>query len=350
MGPFWGEIGNQINGVVGTVFAAVAAALAGYLLPLAGTLFTLYLIVLGARMATGQESELPAAVWRTAWVGVVIGLATSAGFVAGPVFDLFDSLRGGIASAFVVGGGAGGVSPTDPWSAIDQFAAAAYDSMERLRTRAAGLNWYELPEYLNLAAAYLLVAISTGVLQLVSAFLVGLGTFLGAFGLAVAPLFIFALAWQPTRSFFMSWLGFMFNVALLSGVSMFSLAISIRLSVWFSNHIEAGGGILEGPVDFMAVALMWAVVHSFLAVIVYQGPAIAAQLTGGAGFAQGGGLVYSISRFTRSRDGSSASQSSGVGTVTQPSRLRMASEAAGRSAGQATRYVYERIASRSSRS
>lgn len=343
MGAFWGEIGNQLNGVVGSVFTAVAAALAGYLAALIAVIYTLYFIVVGARAVTGQEPDLPAMAWRISWVLVIGALATSASFVAGPAFEVFDSVRGGIASAFVAGGAAVGVPPSDPWTAIDNFAQAAYASMEELRVKASSLNFYELPEYLNLMLAYVLIAISTGVLQLVSAFLVGLGTFLGAFGLSIAPLPILALAFAPTRSYFMSWLSFMFNVALLSGVSMFSLAISIKLSRWFADHIADRGGILEGPTDFLMIALMWSFVHMFLAVMVYQGPSITAQLTGGGAFAQGGGLVHSVMRHF-SRNPSSPGAALGVGTVSNPSRLRAASEAAGRAAGRATGYVYQRVA------
>ncbi len=344
MGAFWGEIGNQLNGIVGSVFTAVAASLAGYLAALIAAIYTLYFVVVGARAATGQEPDLPAMVWRISWVLVVGALATSASFVAGPAFEVFDSVRGGIASAFVSGGAIGAeVNPSDPWTAIDNFAQSAYASMEELRVKASSLNFYELPEYLNLMLAYVLIGISTGVLQLISAFLVGLGTFLGAFGLAIAPLPILALAFAPTRSYFMSWLSFMFNVAMLSGVSMFSLAISIKLSHWFADHIADKGGILEGPTDFLMVALMWSFVHMFLAVLVYQGPSITAQLTGGAAFGQGGGLVHSVMRhFTRQQNNSGAA--TGVGTVSRPSRLRAASEAAGYAAGRATSYVYQRIA------
>jgi type IV secretory pathway VirB6-like protein len=239
------------------------------------------------------------------------------------------------------------VSPANPWTALDAMAVQLNDSLTEIRTRAGLLGWTEIPEYLSYFAAFLILMACGGILQLVSGWLVMLSTFLGAFGIALAPLFILAAAFQVSRQFFMNWVSYMLNVALLSGVAMFAIAVSLGLVNWVFLRVSSmPGGLLDNTTDFFLIVGFLAVVHVMLAVMVYQGPAITAQMMGASGFGQGGGLAQTVlllSRMGGSRgSAASAALPSPVGAVSAPS----AAYRAGQATGQAGRYVYQRVASR----
>ena len=345
----WGQLGIAFNDLLDPIVAAVAAALAAALVPLLAVLLTTWLIWQGMQLMTGGSSASVPDLVRRAAILIAIGItATSAAFITGPLLDAWNGVRGEVAASFAAAS-AVPVNPNNPWTAVDAMAVQLNESLNEIRTRASRLGWSEIPEYLSYFAAFLLLMICGGLLQLVAGWLVMLSTFLGAFGIALAPLFILAAAFQVSRQFFMNWVSYLLNVALLSGVAMFAIAISLGLVNWVFQRVAAlPGGLLDSTADFFLIVGFLAVVHVMLAVMVYQGPAITAQMLGAAGFGQGGGLaqtVLMLSRLGGARGGAAASAGpvpGQVGAASQPS----AAYRAGQAAGQAGRFVYQRVAAR----
>jgi len=344
----WGALGTQFNNLLNPIAAAVASALAAALVPLIAVFLTTWLIWQGIQLMTGGSSaSVPDIVRRAALIIAVGVTATSVAFITGPLLDAWQGVRGEIAASFAAASIVP-VNPANPWTALDAMAVQLDDSLGVLRAAAGRLKWTEVPEYLSLFAAFLLLLICGGVLQLVAGWLVMLSTFLGAFGVALAPLFILAAAFQVTRQFFMNWLSFLLNVALLSGVAMFAIAVSLGLVNWVFIRIGAMGGLLVATADFFRIVGFLAIVHVMLAVMVYQGPAITAQMIGAAGIGQGGGLAQTVlllSRMGGARGGAGAAAGpvpGQVGAASQPS----AAYRAGQAAGQAGRFVYQRVAAR----
>lgn len=346
----WAALGTAFNNLLNPIVAAVATGLAVALVPLLLAFLTTWLIWQGMQLMTGGSSASVPDLVRRAAILIAIGItATSAAFITGPLLDAWNGVRGEVAASFA-GASPVPVNPNNPWTALDSMAVQLNDALNEIRARAGRLGWTEIPEYLSYFAAFLLLMICGGLLQLVAGWLVMLSTFLGAFGIALAPLFILAAAFQVSRQFFMNWVSYLLNVALLSGVAMFAIAISLGLVNWVFQRIAdpAMGGLFGAAVDFFLIVGFLAVVHVMLAVMVYQGPAITAQMIGAAGFGQGGGLAQTVlllSRMGGARGGAGASAGpvpGQVGTASQPS----AAYRAGQAAGEAGRFVYQRVAAR----
>jgi hypothetical protein len=158
-----------------------------------------------------------------------------------------------------------------------------------------------------------------------------------------------------TKQFFGSWLAYMANTVFLAGVTMFALGVSVSMSMWMSAKITARGGFLVQTGSYFVVVVYWVLTHIFLAILVYQGPNIAAMLVGGSPFQQGGGIVQSAFMVMRFRPGGaggaggSGAGTQGGGQVTRPSRLQRFSEGSGRVAADVMRggqYVYQQVAAR----
>jgi hypothetical protein len=343
----WGQLGAQFNALLNPIVASVAGSLGGAIGILIVVFLTTWLVWQGIVLMTdGGGSSAPDVVRRAAIIIAVGTTATATSFITGPVLDAWDGVRGQIAAAFAAGSPIP-VDPANPWSALDALSVQLNDALTTIRTRAATLGWTEMLEYLSYFAAFLLLMICGGLLQLIAGWLIMLSTFLGAFGIALAPLFILAAAFQISRQFFMNWVSFLLSAALLSSVAMFAIAVSLGLVNWLFARVNgAFGGLFGATADFFLIVGFIAVVHVMLAVMIYQGPAIAGQMLGAAGFGQGGGLAQTVlllSRMGGARGGAGApSAPIQVGTVAQPS----AAYRAGQAAGQTGRFVYQRVAAR----
>lgn len=343
----WTALGAEFNAILVPIIAGVAAVLAAALAPVLLASLTLWLITQGAGLLTGGSSQpVPTIAWRAAIIVSVGALATAAAFTTGPVFQAWDGIRGQIATAYATASG-GAVDPTTPWSAIDAMAARLEDALRQMREEAASKSFYEITEYLTLMLGWFILGVCGGLLQLVCGWLVMLTTLLGAFAIGLAPLFIAAAAYQATRSYFMNWLTFLLSVAAMSGVAMFCMAVSIRLTNWIFGRVASFGPTLfASAADFLGVVLTLAVMHILMAVLVFQGPSLTSQMLGAAGIGQGGSLLQTaalLTRITRS-SAPAASSAPSVGRITGASSAYRG----GHAAGAATRHVYQQVAARMS--
>jgi type IV secretion system protein VirB6 len=342
----WTPLGAEFNAILLPIIAGVAAALAAVLVPVLLAALTLWLVTQGAGLMTGGSSApVPALLWKAAIIVAVGTLATTVAFTTGPLFQAWDGIRGEIATAFATASG-GLVNAATPWAALDALGLELETALMQIRAEAAKVSsFYELPEYLTYLAAWVILGISGGVLQLVAGWLVMLSSLLGAFAIGLAPLFIAAAAFQASRQYFINWLTFLLSIATLSGVAMFCLAVSIRLSVWaFARAATFSATFTGSAADFLGVVLLLAVVQLLLAVLVFQGPSIASQMLGAAGIGQGGGLIQTAMLLSKiSRGGAAAAPSApSVGSITAPSGAYRG----GLAAGAATRHVYQQVAAR----
>lgn len=339
----WTGLGLQLDGILNPVVAAVAAALAAALVPLLAVWLTTWLIAEGTRLMTGGSSaSVPDLARRAAFV-IAIGLtATSAAFISGTLLDAWRGVRGQVAGAFAAAIPGGIADPSNAWAVLDTMGTRLDDVLMQLRQRASTLSWYELPEYLSLFSAYLILGLAGGLLQLVAGWLIMLSTFLGAFAIGLAPVFIIAAAFAFSRQWFMNWLTYVLNVAVLSAVAMFAIAVSLAMSSWAVARVGAmPGGLFGAAADYFGIVLMLSTVHVLLAVMVYQGPSITGQLLGAAGVGQGGGMLQTLlllgrmGGISRAVSARSAAPST-AGSVSAPS--------AGYRAGRTLGYAYQRVA------
>lgn len=345
----WTALGAQFDAILLPIIAGVASALAAALVPLLLAALTLWVITQTVGIMTGSSSaSWPSLVWNAAIVVSVGALATTVAFTTGPLFQAWDGVRGEVASAFATASG-GVVNATSPWGAIDAMATGQESALQQIRTEMANKSFYELPEILTLLAGWFILGLGGGLLQIVSGWLVMLTTFLGSFAIALAPLFLAAAAHRASRSYFVNWLTFLLSVALMSGVAMFCLSVSIRLTDWVFVRVgNFGPNLLSTPADFLSVVTTLAIIHALMAVMVFQGPSIAGQMLGAAGIGQGGSLMQTMLLLSRTAGrGASAAPATGPAPAGRIAGTPSA-YVSGRAAGVAARYAYQQVASRMS--
>jgi type IV secretory pathway VirB6-like protein len=344
----WTALGAQFDSILLPLIAGVAGVLAAALVPLLLAALTLWIVTQTVGIMTGSSSaSWPSLVWNAAIVVAVGGLATTVAFTTGPLYDAWDGVRGEIASAFATASG-GLVSAASPWDAIDAMAAAQETALQQIRNAMANKSFYELPEIITLMTGWFILGLGGGLLQIVSGWLVMLTSFLGAFAIALAPLFLAAAAHRASRTYFVNWLTFLLSIALMSGVAMFCLAVSIRLTSWVFLRVGAfGPNLLSTPADFLSVVTTLAIIHALMAVLVFQGPSIAGQMLGAAGIGQGGSLMQTMLLLSRTAGRGAAAAPSGPAPAGRIAGAPSA-YASGRAAGVAARYAYQQVASRMS--
>ncbi len=341
----WNQFGAQLDGVLNPVVAAVAGWLAAALGGLLLVWLTTWIVINGIRVVTdGSSSSIIDLVRRAAFIIAIGATATSVPFISGPLLDGWRGVRGEVAGAFAAAVPGAPANPSDAWVVLDAMSAQLDRVLVELRMRASRLSFVELPEYLSLLTAYLMVGICGGLLQLVAGWLVMLSTFLGVFAVALAPLFIIAAAFEFSRQWFMNWVTYLLNVAVLTSVAMFAIAVSLALSSWTITRVVGmgGGGLFGAAADYFGIVLMLSAAHVLLAVMVYQGPSITAQMLGAAGVGQGGGMLQTVlllsrmGRIERAVRPTSPAGAAAAGAVSQPT--------AGYRAGRNAAHAYQRVA------
>ena len=162
MDTFWGAIGAQLALILNAYAFGTVGTLAAALVPLSATLLTLWVFLAGWRAMNG-EGNLPDVAKRAAGIVVIIAFATTAALIQGPVFEVFDGLRGGLAAAFVPAG-VPACPAVNPWQVLDCMAMGTNAHLNAVRTAMAALSWYDIGTLVPLTLLLLAVALGSGLL------------------------------------------------------------------------------------------------------------------------------------------------------------------------------------------
>lgn len=196
-----------------------SAVMIGYIGPTAVILLTLFVLFWGVAMASGRISEpFTDGIRRIIRMCVIVGFALTAGIYQDYVADLFLRVPAEMASELAYEGSSGGYEPTSIATVLDSSLQSGFtvgdkawdkgDEMAQMgiKSAIAGIGYYALAILVYLASAAI-VAVAAGILLV--AFIAT------AVLLAIGPLFILFAIFPATYRWFETWLGQLFNFAIL---------------------------------------------------------------------------------------------------------------------------------------
>jgi len=260
---FFATFWNWLNGQLATYIGNNTARLAGVLEPAVVTLATVYVMAWGYLHLTGKiEEPLVTGLKRIATLAIVLGACLHLWLYNTLIVDTFYSAPAQLAAA-VIGAG-------DPVSTID--------AIWQQGGTAAGSLWSKgnpIPD-IEARAAGLMTWILIGLLCVYSMFLIALSSVALAILMALGPLFIAALMFEPTRRFFSAWLAQLANYGLITILTTMISALLLQVVQSYATQTAAQGSTLKG-VDVLNLLLISVLVF----LILRQVMPIAAGLAGG---------------------------------------------------------------------
>lgn len=258
---FWVWLNTQLVSYIGASTARVAALLE----PATVALGTAYVMVWGYLMLTGRvEEPFTAGLKRILTLVVVLGAGLHLWLYNTLLVDTFYRAPAELA-AQVVGAG-------DPVQTIDAIWSQGGEVADRLFNK-AGLFTGGFGFHIAGVVVWLLV----GLLCVYTMFLLSLSSVALSVLLALGPLFIVMLLFDPTRRFFDAWIAQLANYALISVLTVMTAALMLRLVASYAAQTAAlGSAILT--VDALDLLLATALAFLFMRQVL----PIAAGLAGGA--------------------------------------------------------------------
>lgn len=299
-------ISNATSGFVGSNVAAVASAIA----PAAYTLAAVYVILWGISYLRGMATEpITDSAIRILKVALILGVGINLMQYNTLVVDTFMNAPEQMALA---------LSPTSTGSSL----AASLDHVLYTGFKIGDRFWAEASVFSSNIGLYIAAFLVWALVLAVTAyafFLIALAKIALSFILALGPIFILSLLFQPTASFFSSWIQQLANYWLVIVLSVLANVFVLILILRAAIAMPLGTPTISAAFPFLAMGL-------FSLFVLAQVPSIAAGLAGGLSLSS-----YGMGRF-------------GLAVFANP--MRRAASSATRSAGRRMKSGTKRVARR----
>lgn len=300
-------VGSQFDAVLNTYVVTVVAALMTAITPVALSAMTIWVALFGWAVLRNEVSDtVPAFVWKTFKIGLVLAFALQSGVYISHVVDTASAFTTGVATTFLPQAANPNVITT-PYAILDAFNGRASQLVVDLLKDAGIMR-------LDLVFAAIVTAFGNVIFLCLALFVVTLAKVFLTFTLAVGPLFILCLAWRPTARFFDSWLSMVLNAVVLAWFAFFSLGLSASMGERLVQVIQDQGGFLGPTFNVVAESLKYCIVMILMAVLCFQAPSLASALTGGAAVQQGVQMIQNILMVSGLRSRSFARGAAGGGS------------------------------------
>jgi len=307
-------IGGTFFSFVDAYVNSISAALSLALIGVVTAALTVYYLFVGYAVMRGEvHAPLVTIVWKSVKMNLILYIALSAGvyqtFVVVNVGDVTAQAMTSISNASSASAGAtvcvpAGTGTPAVLSVIDcnfEKLLVPYDS---IKTAAKGIDWYDVPSALSLEVSSGLYSLCLMVLVLAVAYTLFTTQLTLSLVLAVGPLFIAALAFEPTKSYFEGWKNKIVYVLILNLFIVIFLGLVFIIVNGYIIHL---GFNVDRSADFIGVQQVEAIksVLKLAAIMVLFGymftklDNIAHSLVGGGDNSGGLGLMLATAALGR---------------------------------------------------
>lgn len=307
-------IGGTFFSFVDAYVNSVSAALSLALIGVVTAALTVYYLFVGYAVMRGEvHAPLVTIVWKSVKMNLILYIALSAGvyqtFVVANVGDVMAQAMTSISNASSASAGAAVCVPAGTGtpailSVIDcnfEKLLVPYDS---IKTAAKGIDWYDVPSALSLEVSSGLYSLCLMVLVLAVAYTLFTTQLTLSLVLAVGPLFIAALAFEPTKNYFEGWKNKIVYVLILNLFIVIFLGLVFVIVNGYIIHL---GFNVDRSADFIGVQQVEAIksVLKLAAIMVLFGymftklDNIAHSLVGGGDNSGGLGLMLATAALGR---------------------------------------------------
>lgn len=277
---------------------------------------TVYIANYGYAVVRGEVQEpMSVFAWKMTKMAFILAFALSASRFMSIVFATADGLQDSMATIFLRGGFEQS-APTTVFGALDLANNRANDILKDL--------WRDASMWrLDLVFASMLFSTGTVVFLVLGAFVTLLSKVILTFALALGPMAILCLMFKPTSKFFDSWLSLVLSAVVLAWFVFFALGFSFFVVKQLLDGVQSSGAFTaSGAAAAIEAAATYLTFMVMLAVLLYQAPHLASQLTGGASIQTGAQMAAAAFAAKRllgsgSSGGAGASGASSGGSISR---------------------------------
>lgn len=260
-----------------------AANAAGALAGVGQTLLIIYVMLWGWSMMRGLIQEpVMDGVWRLVKVSAIFGLATSSALYASYVSNfLYDWPT---AFAGVMQGGA-----------VQNSAQLLDQMLDKGNT--LGSQAWEKASWSNMGAYFLSIIIYavTWIVTAITGFIIIMAKYALAILLAVGPVFILAMMFEPTRQWFDKWLGSVVTAGLTIVMVVMAAALMFKLLNATYDAIQLDANANSGVAAMKTIGPL--VVYGIICVFTIMGmPSLAGSIGGAFALANASALGWSYNK------------------------------------------------------
>lgn len=279
----FGQAGMWLTAFTSGYVARVVGDLSTGLSVIALIWLTVYIANYGYAVVRGEVQEpMSVFAWKMTKMAFILAFALSASRYMSFVFTTADGLQDGMATIFLHGGGGFDESaPTTVFGALDAANNRASDILKDI--------WRDASMWrLDLVFASVMFSTGTIAFLLLGAFVTVLSKVILTFALALGPVAILCLMFKPTSKFFDSWLSLVLSAVVLAWFVFFALGLSFFVVDKLLFGIQSSGAFtVSGATAAIEAAATYLTFMVLLAIVLYQAPHLASQLTGGASIQTG---------------------------------------------------------------
>jgi type IV secretion system protein VirB6 len=302
----FGQLGAWLTQFLNGYVARVSGDLATALVGIATAWLTVYIANYGYAVVRGEVQE-PLSVfgWKMIKMAFILGIALSGGRYMDVVFTTANGMQDSMATVFLAGPQYNQSAPTTVFGALDAANNRANDILKVI-WRDAGIT------RLDLVVASITFSLGTIVFLLFGAFVALLSKVILTFALAIGPIAVLCLMFKPTSKYFDVWTGLVLSAVVLAWFVFFALGLSFFVAQKLLLGLDASGAFVPGGlVSAIEGAATYLTFMVMLAVVLYQAPHLASQLTGGASIQTGGQMAAAGLAVQRLLGGSGATAPGG---------------------------------------
>lgn len=216
------------------------------------SLVTLWILIAGYRIVTGQSREpMIALVTSLTRIAVIVGVATTMSVFGGDLHQVFTNDLGEVHGMFTGDDGRSSADAIDENLAYMQVALSAIDAVQIVDD--------DQQMYDEKVRAMLFAGFGTASPPMTAGAMLLLYKFTLALFVGLGPLFILCLIFDQTKDLFRKWLmyglGTLFSMAMLSAVTAIALELASRVAValWMAKAVN---GILGTDVEGLTTQAM----------------------------------------------------------------------------------------------
>jgi type IV secretion system protein VirB6 len=280
---------TMVNQSLSTYITDVASNIIDSFTPVTTTLLIIYVVLWGVAMIRGMITEpVIDGFSRIARLSLIVGIALNVGRYNGYISDFLwntpDALAGYVASGYSDG--------YNNVQYLDSLLNQIYDLADMFWTQANATSTFGMPDLVLLISGFFIIGVGAAATGF-AAFLLIISKMALAIILAIGPIFLLLIMFEPTKRFFNAWIGQAMNFVFLAVLT--SAAIKLILSIlqaYLTDVMQSG--LMTQPSVNLAIP---AIILCFIGFLVLQQlPSIASALGGGVAIGTLGSVAWAYGR------------------------------------------------------
>ena len=280
---------SMVNQSLSTYITDVASNIIDSFTPVTTSLLIIYVVLWGLAMIRGMITEpVIDGFSRIVRLSIIVGISLNVGRYNGYISDFLwntpDALAGYIASGYSDG--------HNNVQYLDSLLNQIYDLADMFWTQANATSTFGMPDLVLLISGFFIICVGAAATGF-AAFLLIISKMALAIILAIGPIFLLLIMFEPTKRFFNAWIGQAMNFVFLAVLTSAAIKLILSILQAYLTDVTQSGLMIQPSVNLAIPAIVLCFI-GFL--VLQQLPSIASALGGGVAIGTLGSVAWAYGR------------------------------------------------------